>query len=345
MKEMKKFSLIIALALATVQLLAGGQPSIKYGNNAEYSIHWEQNFAQLNHLTPEIKVNGNWVSANEFESIKWVKKEGKRLSEVNKYTGNVEMLYLVCEGHPLIDNFTITFELVEGRPYLVMNSQLKAAKDFSLGGVRLFSSSKENIELPGESKDWMIFTESAAGPHTGSIMYPHMLNTKVVDRGKLSKANTGIWLSMLVNDKENYAFSFASISAELWPNNFKWELPVDGDFNKLKLSARSGAIYEKEEILVQAGKQITTDAFLVGFWDNERPTKTLLKTGVIMGENIRKGKPMHYPQPGWSSWHSYGRSITEKGVLHAADFMAKDLSASGWKTIQIDGGWFIKHGG
>ena len=89
-----------------------------------------------------------------------------------------------------------------------------------------------------------------------------MLNTEAAQDGKFSKAHTGVWLSMLVNDKENYAFSFASISAELWPNNFKWECPDDSDYNKLKLTARSGAIFEKEEILVPAGKEINTDAFL-----------------------------------------------------------------------------------
>ena len=341
---MKK-SLVAALLVLAFNVVAAVQPSVKYSaNSAEYSIQWNAKFAQLNNLSPEININDKWVSVSEFKSIRWEKKEGTRLSEANNYTGKVEYLYLICENHPLISNFTIEFELMEGRPYLVMNSSLIASVKFKLGGIRLFNSSKENIVLPGNSKEWMIFTESASAPHTGAIMYPYQLGTKKANGGSYSKAHTGVWLSMLVNDSKNCAFSFASIASELWPNNFKWELPVKDDFNKLKVSARSGAIFEKEKIWVLAGNTITTDAFLVGFWENQRPTKILLETGKIMGENVRKGKPMHCPEPGWSSWHSYDRSITEKTFLMSADFISKNLKEYGWKTVQIDGGWWTSPG-
>ncbi len=329
----------------TANLIANSSPQIIYkDNDASYSIQWNNQFAQINNISPEIEINDKWVSVSEFKSIKWVKKEGTRLSEPNNYTGKVEYLYLICENHPLISNFTIKFELMDGRPYLVMNSSLTATEKFKLGGIRLFNSTKENVVLPGNSKDWLLFNESASAPHTGAIMYPYQLNTKVAKSGSFSKAHTGVWLSMLVNNKKNCAFSFASISSELWPNNFKWELPVENDFNKLKISARSGAIFEREKIWVTAGNTITTDAFLVGYWENQRPTKILLETGKIMGENVRKGKPMHCPEPGWSSWHTYGRYITEKEFLTSADFINKNLKEYGWKQVQIDGGWWTNPG-
>jgi hypothetical protein len=343
-KQMKK-TLVAALLFVAFNLVAAVQPTVKYSaNSAEYSIQWDAKFAQINNLTPEIEINDKWVSVSEFKSIRWEKKEGTRLSEVNNYTGIVEYLYLICENHPLISNFTIQFELMEGRPYLVMNSSLKASAQFKLGGIRLFNSAKENIILPGNTKEWMIFTESVAAPHTGALMYPYQLGTKKANGGSYSKAHTGVWLSMLVNDSKNCAFSFASIASELWPNNFKWELPVKDDLNKLKLSARSGAIYEKEKIYVPAGKTITTDAFLVGFWENQRPTQILLETGKIMGENVRKGKPMRSPEAGWSSWHTYDRAITEKSFLMSADFINKNLKEYGWEQIQIDGGWWTEPG-
>ncbi|MBG7613121.1 alpha-galactosidase [Polaribacter sp. BAL334] len=321
------------------------QPTVKFQNNsAEYAISWENKVAQINNLTPEIKINGKWVSAKNFKSIKWEEKQGTRLSEENNYNGEVTYVFLICEGHPTISNFTIQFEIVKGRPYLVMNSTLEASKGFKLGGIRLFNSSKENIVLPGQSKDWVIFNENAAAPHVGAIMYPYQLSTKKINQGSFSKADTGVWLSMLINDSKNQAFTFASIAGELWPNNFKWELPVKDDFNKLKLSARSGAIYEKEEIYVPEGKQIITDAFLVGFWDNQRPTQTLLETGVIMGQNVRKGKPMRMPEPGWSSWHSYARDISEEKIKSATDFIAENLKEYGWNMVQIDGGWWTQPG-
>jgi len=342
---MKIYVLVSTLLIVSFRLVAAVQPIVKYNNNsAVYSIQWEQQFAQINNLSPEIEINDMWVPVSEFKSIKWEKKEGMRLSEINNYTGKVEYLCLICENHPVISNFTIVFELMEGRPYLVMNSSLKATMTFKLGGIRLFNSVKENIVLPGNSKDWLIFTESAAAPHTGAIMYPYQLGTKKAKEGSYSKSHTGVWLSMLVNDTKNCAFSFASISSELWPNNFKWELPVDNDFNKLKVSARSGAIFESEKIWVPAGKTITTDAFLVGFWENQRPTKILLETGKIMGENVRKGKPMRSPEAGWSSWHTYDRRITEKSFLTSADFINKNLKEYGWKQIQIDGGWWTEPG-
>jgi hypothetical protein len=343
--KMKRFTVSITLTFLVFNLLAGIHPKIIYTpNNAEYSIWWEKPFAQLNNLTPEIEINGQWISANEFSNIKWVKKLGHRLSESNKYKGEVELLYLVCTGNSMIDTFTITFELMDNRPYLVMNSTLKAAKDFTLGGIRLFNSAHANIVLPGNSKEWLIFNENAAAPHTGAIMYPFQLATKRAELGTFSKAHTGVWLSMLVNDSENFAFSFASISGELWPNNFKWELPDGSNFNKLKVSARSGTINGEEKIVVSAGETIVTDAFLVGFWENQRPTKVLLETGVIMGENVRKGKPMHCPEPGWSSWHSYGRNITEKEFIKTADFISRNLKEYGWKMIQLDGGWWTDPG-
>lgn len=342
---MNKFNFFSVLFFAFFLFQVAAQPNVIYNNNSpEYSIHFEQKIAQINNLIPEIKINGKWVSTKDFKNSKWQLKEGNRLSVENSYTGKIDYLYLICEGHPLVANFTLQFEIMKGRPYLVMNSTLQAAKAFKLGGIRLFTSKNENIVLPGNSKDWIIFNESVAAPHTGALMYPYQLGTKKAKEGSFSKADTGVWLSMLVNNSKNYSFAFASIAGELWPNNFKWELPVKDDFNKLKLSARSGAVYEKEEIVVPDGKKIETDAFLVGFWANKRPTQTLLETGVIMGQNVRKGKPMHRPEPGWSSWHSYSRKITTQGIKTTTDFIKDNLSDYGWKMVQIDGGWWTNPG-
>jgi len=343
---MKKIALITINLLLLYNFIFAIQPTVKFQpNKAEYSIQWDSKFAQINNLTPQIKIDDKWLPISDFKNVRWEKKvDENRLSVENQYAGKTEYLYLICENNPLISNFTLRFEIMEGRPYLVMNCSLTAGEKFKLGGIRLFDSANENIILAGQSKDWLIFNESASAPHTGAIMYPYQLGTKKAKQGTFSKADTGVWLSMLVNDKRNFAFTFASISGELWPNNFKWELPVKDDFNKLKLSARSGAMFEREQIWVLKGKTITTDAFLVGYWENQRPTKTLLEVGKIMGENVRKGKPMHCPEPGWSSWHSYSRNITEKTFLMSADFINKNLKEYGWKMIQLDGGWWTEPG-
>ena len=151
---MKKLVFFACLTLAAIKSNAFVTPTILFKDKeASYSIQWNNQFAQINNLVPEIKINGVWTSANQFKSIKWQKKEGTRLSENNqKYTGKVDYLYLICEGNPFVDNLTIVFEIMEGRPFLVMNSSLQVAKNFKLGGVRLFNSNKENIVLTDEEK-------------------------------------------------------------------------------------------------------------------------------------------------------------------------------------------------
>jgi hypothetical protein len=110
---MKKNVLVAVLLMLAYNLIAAVQPTVKYSENSpEYSIQWEAKFAQINNLTPEIDINDKWVSVSEFKSIRWEKKEGARLSEANNYTGKVEYLYLICENHPLISNFTIKFEFM-----------------------------------------------------------------------------------------------------------------------------------------------------------------------------------------------------------------------------------------
>lgn len=342
--KIKNTLIVIALILCA-GLKAETMPRIVYQNGkANYSIVWDNKIAKITDLMPEIKVNGKWISASDFEVITWEKRTGKRLSEANHYNHPVEMLYLTCSGHPILKKFTLAFELMHERPYVVINSELIASKEFLLGGIRIFNSKGSNILLPGNSKDWIIFNENAATPHTPAMMYPYQLRTSHAKIGKYSKAHTGVWLSLLVNDKKNYTFSFASISGELWPNNFKWQLPIEGDNNHLKLSARSGAIFEKEQIIVNAGKTIVTDAFMVCFRDDVRPTQAMYETGVVMGQNVRKGKTMRRPQPGWSSWHSYSRNITEKEIIDAANFIKENLDEYGWKNIQLDGGWWTNPG-
>lgn len=340
-----RITTFIITLFSTLYIKANNEPKIIYNaNEPNYSIEWNNKVAKITGLIPEIKINGKWIPASEFKDIKWEKREGQRLSIKNRYDNPIEMLYLTCSGHQEIEQFTVAFELMKDRPYVVINSTLTTSKNIKLGGIKVFNSSESNIYLPGDSKEWIIFNENAAAPHTAAMMYPYQLRTPHAKIGKYSKANTGVWLSLLVNNSKNYTFSFASISGELWPNNFKWELPEENNNNKLILSARSGSIFELEEIVVEAGKTIETDAFMVCFRDDVRPTKAMYETGVVMGENVRKGKPMKRPNPGWSSWHSYDREITEKGILTATNFMKENLSEYGWRNIQIDGGWWTEPG-
>ena len=80
---MKRFIVSITLTFLVFNLMAGIHPTVIYSpNKAEYSIRWEKPFAQLNNLAPEIEINSQWISVNEFTKITWIKKEGKRLSHL-----------------------------------------------------------------------------------------------------------------------------------------------------------------------------------------------------------------------------------------------------------------------
>lgn len=45
------------------------------------------------------------------------------------------------------------------------------------------------------------------------------------------------------------------------------------------------------------------------------------------------------PVMGWCSWAAYWQDVTEKDVLTAAEFLAKNLAPYGWNVIQIDDGF------
>jgi alpha-galactosidase len=53
---------------------------------------------------------------------------------------------------------------------------------------------------------------------------------------------------------------------------------------------------------------------------------------------------MRMPEPGWSSWHSFDRRITENQTILTTDFIHKNLKEFGWKMIQLDGGWWTNPG-
>ena len=149
------------------------------------------------------------------------------------------------------------------------------------------------------------------------------------------------WVSTLQNDSGNQMLAFAALKGELWPTSFEWRSASEG---KLTLSVRSGSPKGLEEIVVRPGRLVEVDPVMIGFWDDRRPTQALDEVGRIMGESIRQGRPMHRLDPGWSSWHSYGRYVTAEDVLKAARFMKAELYDAGYRYIQIDGGWWTQPG-
>lgn len=341
---MKRIALLIFLFVDFVYVYAAHNPELEFVEGSPvYSLSWPGIGFSISDVHPEIKVDNNWISAAEFEEITWQKVSMPSLNYVNRGSDSLETYQLECTGHPKVESFRITFEFKKGCRYLVMNSSLKAKEEFALGGIRLISSDRANISVQGKDEDWVLFNESASAPHHGTMMYPDQLDTKKAQLGQFSKGDTGVWLTMLVNDRKNYSYCMASISGELWPNNFRWTNFSDRKVT-LRVEAESSAPKGEEQIFVPEGKEIVTDAFIVGFWEGKRPTAVLSEVGYIMGQNVRKGKPMRQPSMGWSSWHTYGRNVSQDIIVRSADKIRDELAEYGWRDIQLDGGWWSEQG-
>jgi alpha-galactosidase len=112
----------------------------------------------------------------------------------------------------------------------------------------------------------------------------------------------------------------------------------------LHVSLRSGSPEGLEKIRMKPGRVVEMDPVLIGYWNDRRPTQVLAEVGRIMGASVRQGRPMRRVEPGWSTWHSYSRSVSAEAVLKAARFMKAELYDAGYRYIQLDGGWWTVPG-
>lgn len=295
-------------------------------NDAEYSMSWGGE-ATVSDATFAVHVDGEWVHGDAFPKRVW-SREGGRHS-------------LVCSGLAPLYTVELSIETAPGRPYAVLNASVKAADEFKLGGVRLLTRKDEGLNLTvGESfEGWNVFVESLQAPGFGRVYWMNQLSG--LEPGRKGDPRDAFWVSTLQNDARNQTFACAALKGELWPTAFEWRNTQDGSAH---LSIRCGSPKGLERVLVRAGATVTVDPALIGFWDDRRPTQALAEVGRIMGESVRQGRPMRFVEPGWSSWHSYGRSISAEGILAAARCMKDELVDAGYRVIQVDGGWWVKPG-
>ncbi len=322
MNKLRIWSASLCLALSS----AFGQAPDITTDGANYSLNWEDQFA-VTDSTFAVKIDGEWMHASDFSGHKWTKDKGT-------YT-------LTAKGLGPVESMQLSIETEQGRPYVVLSSSLQAKTDFKLEGIRLLTRDDEgiNITLGKDAPEWNAFLEHLHGPKTGRIVWvPNMHTLKETSRDDL---RDGFWLSTMQNDSENQLFALAALEGEFWPTILEWR-----NFKKdaVHVSVRSSSPEGLEKVLVRAGTSIQVDPVLVGFWNDRRPTQALDEVGRIMGESVRKGRPMRMVEPGWSTWHSYGRTITAEGMLAAARTMRSELYDAGYRYIQLDGGWWEKPG-
>lgn len=322
MNKLSIWSASLSLALSSAFAQA---PAIST-DGANYSLNWEDQFA-VTDSTFAVKIDGQWLHAGDFAEHNW--------------TENAGIYTLTAKGLGPIESMKLRIETELGRPYVVLRGSLQAKMDFKLEGLRLLTREGEgiNISLGQDAPAWNTFLEHLHGPKTGRIVWvPNMHTLKKTKREDL---RDGFWLSTMQNDGENKLFALAALEGEFWPTILEWR-----NFQKdaVHVSVRSSSPEGLEKVLVRAGTSITVDPVLVGFWNDRRPTQALDEVGRIMGESVRKGRPMRMVEPGWSTWHSYGRTITADAMLAAARTMKTDLYDAGYRYIQLDGGWWTKPG-
>lgn len=281
----------------------------------------------ISDATFSLKIDGEWVHGDAFPKRDWSSEDGRQV--------------LRCSGLAPVEEFVLTIETAANQPYAVISATLASSAEFKLGGVRLLTGKDEvpNVSIPDSSEGWTVFVESLQAPDHGRIYTLEQLSS--LKATKKNDPRDAFWVSTLQNDAKNQTLAFATLKGELWPTSFEWRSTKEG---ALHLSVRSGSPLGLEEIVVRPGNVVEVDPFLIGFWDDRRPTMALDEVGRIMGESVRQGKPMHRIEPGWSSWHSYERKITAEQVLNAARFMKENLYDAGYRYIQIDGGWWLKPG-
>ena len=311
-------------------------------DKAPYGLSWSN--YKLENLGFEVLVDGKWVKSTDFPSASWSVKTGEinRLSRKGVGEGDVSLHELTLTGLSPIKVVKVRVEVVQNRPYVVLNATVQAAGDFTLGAVRLLVS--EKVSVFGKSEDNTIFLEAICAPHDGRIIRPWMLDAtryNVATQGKQAKLDPSFWITVLANDNSNQTLVAAAIEGELWPTSFKWSWKDD---NNLGLIISSNSLLGKEKVLVRKDAEVNVDKVMLGLWSNQRPTQVLAQAGKIMGTNVRHDQPMKQALPGWSSWHSAARDISEKNVLAEAKFVRANMYDSGWKMIQVDGGWWTTQG-
>ncbi len=323
-----KSRILAALCGAALVLSARATtPAVEHApTGADYSLRWGP-AAQISDVTFALEINGAWVYGAAFPQRVWSVEGGRQV--------------LRCTGLPPVEEFVLTIETAANRPYAVVKAALKAAVDFKLGGVRVLTRQGDapDLVVGNSAQGWTIFAEALHAPDHGRIYTLEQMAG--VKASKKVDPRNAFWVSTLQHDGKNQTYAFAALKGELWPTSFEWRNAKEG---AVHVSFRSGSPEGLEKILVRPGRLVEVDPVLVGFWDDRRPTQVLDEVGRLMGESVRQGRPMRRIEPGWSTWHSYGRYVTADAVLRAARFMKAELYDAGYRYIQLDGGWWTVPG-
>jgi alpha-galactosidase len=70
---------------------------------------------------------------------------------------------------------------------------------------------------------------------------------------------------------------------------------------------------------------------------------TLIFLPQLAHSQTARGNVATNPPMGWNSWDSYGTTVKEENVKANAEWMEKNLKASGWQYVVVDMEWFVNN--
>jgi alpha-galactosidase len=316
---------VAALASMSGQGAAASGLEIRFhGDSSRFSLLWAGDPpGEWANLTPSVRIDGRWIDGNELSKAQWTVSSGGSEAE------------WIAQGQLPLRSLRVGIKKSDRGPYAIVRLSAEVAYDCRLGGFRLTSAdeAKRGPAISGPAGEWFLFGEDFNALRIGQIHRLDAMTTSI----------QGCWLSSLQNPKRNETYVFAALSAELWPTWMEWSAPAasaPGPSLAIRAGGRTGA----EQIDVKAGSEIHSDRFLIGFWEGMTPQQALIEAADVMADSLNRQRPPRRPAPGWCSWMYHAGKVTEDDVLRAADAMAERLKPHGYRTVQIDGGWWTNRG-
>ena len=157
MKSLRSY-LLCATAMAALAVSARATvPTVEHSSSGtDYSLSWGE-AAQITDATFSLKINGEWIYGDAFPKRVWSSEKGR--------------LVLRCSGLPPVEEFVLTIETAESRPYAVVSATVKASAEFKLGGVRVLTKKgdAENLSVSAPANQWTVFIEALQAPDYGRI--------------------------------------------------------------------------------------------------------------------------------------------------------------------------------
>ncbi len=303
-------TLLVTGCLLACGLALGAPASIAFEAGARtYSIAFA-GATPWRGLEAAIKVDRKWLRLTDFTACSW---------RPAASGGTIE-----CRGPAPLASLSLAFEQAGG--FVVLRAAAAASRACGVQGFRLLDA-RGGLPLEGSPAEWMLYGDGFNALEIGTLTRLDRLAAPVMPA----------WVSVVHRPARRQSFAFAALASRTWPTWFEWSTGA-------RLSIRAGGETAVETVALEAGATLRSDPVAVGFLDGLAGHAALERTAEEIARANPRSRPARRPDPGWCSWMYYAGKVTEQAVLGAADVMKERLAASGYRLVQIDGGWWDKRG-